>query len=131
MSDYYGVPFPIVQSWVRAIVVMRNICAHGGILYDRYPSQTPKAISELSGFNYQTPFAQLPVLLYLFSRIDEDLTHCLVRDCVACFGREPIELLSPLGFSEGWIDLLRCIANERRGKNALILESALSLGRVA
>jgi len=41
-KHYSSIPCDYIENWLHGFVVLRNICAHRGRLYNRYITFTPK-----------------------------------------------------------------------------------------
>ncbi|MGL4847795.1 MAG: Abi family protein [Clostridium sp.] len=42
LECYKTIPYSYIENWLRGFVILRNICAHRGRLYNRYISFSPK-----------------------------------------------------------------------------------------
>ena len=131
VSSAYGIDHAILQSWLRALVVLRNICAHGGVLYGRQLEQIPRAIQEFGDLDLRHAAGCVHVLLYMQRVADPSASLRLVNDLAANFLRMDVGLLKPLGFGDGWFRLLQKVALDTRSPLTVIASEALSLGRVA
>lgn len=75
VSAGFGVSAPELKSWMRALNVVRNICAHHGRFFNRYYSLTPMlppearnhVLASLGEFK-NTTFGMLSLLQYLNAR---------------------------------------------------------------
>lgn len=69
-ETYYLLPYTYLQSWMRSISVLRNICAHYGRLYNRNISIKPKLFKQdiNKGIEDQKVFG----LIYIMGKICMD-----------------------------------------------------------
>lgn len=68
LSLHYGFAVPVLESWLEALVFLRNECSHGGVLYGRELEKQPKSVRELCGIDNRRVFYQLMLLRMLVGR---------------------------------------------------------------
>jgi len=69
VAKVFGLSAPLVESWLHALTVLRNICAHHGRVWNRHFTVTPAVyVQAQSHFAQQKSFYCLAVVMRLFSR---------------------------------------------------------------
>lgn len=101
------VPRVYLSSWLRAICAVRNICAHGGRLYDRNIASVPKMDKKIAGmFEGNKIFATIYAMKkmcydenywVLFQRNLQILIDIYIEDID----------LKKIGFPDNWRDILQ------------------------
>lgn len=107
---YFPIPYEYVENWLQGFVILRNICAHRGRLYNRYisfsPRLSPKDKKLFKGsnldLNKQTKqiFAYLYVSFKLIS--DDEIKNNFICRFKMLMEKYPFVKLSHYGFPEEW-----------------------------
>jgi len=102
VAKQFGLTPTLLNSWLRAFVEVRNICAHYGRLYNKALLFPPRLFRECQ-FQQNSIFA----VLYLLRRfVEPEVTlNCVVRLREALC-RYPSVELRRIGFPEDWEQLL-------------------------
>ena len=102
VAKQFGLTPTLLNSWLRAFVEVRNICAHYGRLYNKALLFPPRLFRECK-FQQNSIFA----VLYLLRRfVEPEVTlNCVVRLREALC-RYPAVELRRIGFPENWETLL-------------------------
>jgi len=107
-KTYYKFPAVYITTWLRSLVVLRNICAHYGRIYNRRFTTLPKLgrKDKKLGIKSDRVFVFVFILKYLINN-DNEWTHFL-KNLKALFEEfDKIVDLSLLGFPEDWFLLLQ------------------------
>ncbi len=66
--------YDMISSWIQSTTVLRNICAHGGRLYNRVINNNPLILAEdipvISGFTYKKLYNFILVMKYLSPNVE-------------------------------------------------------------
>jgi len=102
IAKQLGLTPTLLNSWLRAFVEVRNICAHYGRLYNKALLFPPRLFRECQ-FRQSSVFA----VLYLLQRfVEPEVTlNCVVRLREAMH-RYPAVELRRIGFPDDWDALL-------------------------
>lgn len=108
--DYYGTKGEYVKTWLYALAVFRNICAHYGRLYDRRLKITPKMFKgdRKKGIKNDTVFSVLFITRRLL--IDKNEWDNFVTNLAALIEKNDKIDLKLMGFPENWEKILRNIS---------------------
>ncbi len=105
-KEYYGIPTEYIQNWLRGLVIVRNICAHRGRLYNRPIANKPR----LSKQDNRLDIRNDRVFVYIFILkkivIDEQVWHTFINQLESSIVKYPFVKLEYLGFPKNWRDLL-------------------------
>ena len=113
IATEYGLPPDILESWIRAINVARNVCAHHGRLWNKPIPNQPKwprapSILDLAHVAGNTKAltrvygtAALTRFLLRHTSPATDWSNRLKALC-ASFPQSPVIALSAAGFPKGW-----------------------------
>ena len=96
-----------MQSWLAALTIVRNTCAHHGRLWNSHFSLMPRMNDRMrgkwiSGHDYipDRLFSSLCCIVYWLNAIDEENTF--VSDFKALLAKYPAANPSAMGFSSSW-----------------------------
>lgn len=130
IAQAFSIDHNILESWLRSLTAVRNICAHGDILYGRQLSQIPRSVRELPA-DLSRAFGCVLVLSYLLAAVDSPAVHRFVCGlaCALCY--EDDVLLEPLGFPSDWGETLCMAAGISGGFSQLKADAADLFGKVA
>jgi abortive infection bacteriophage resistance protein len=104
-KTYYDVPYTYVESWLRTLSNVRNICAHFGRIYNKNLTFKPMLFrNERKTINNQKIFAAIYVAKRLLTKQDGDRVQTSLEALIDEY-EEQIDL-NCLGFKENWKDLL-------------------------
>lgn len=72
-NSFIGVNHKVVESWLRSLSILRNICAHYGRLYNRKFNLVPAIHKDLSNYKIEKNklFANVVAIKYLLPYKDE------------------------------------------------------------
>ena len=105
-QEYYRIPADYIQNWLRALVIIRNICAHRGRLYNRPIANKPK----LSKQDNQLGIRNDRVFIYIFILkkivIDKQIWDTFIKQLESSIVKYPFVKLEYLGFPINWRELL-------------------------
>ena len=130
VAQAFSIDHNILESWLRSLTVVRNICAHGDILYGRQLSQVPRSIREFPA-NLNRAFGCVLVLSRLLAAVDTPAAHRFACGLARALCREDDALLSPLGFPSDWGESLCAAASMGGGFSQLKADAAGLFGKVA
>ena len=106
ISSVYGLDEEILESWLRHLSSVRNLCAHHSRLWNRDFSQTPKLIRSRNHplvnqfVQNRKIYNTLVIVLYFMDVISPD--HHLRARLLTLLNERP-EMLSSMGFPANWI----------------------------
>lgn len=105
-DTYYKIPYTYLQSWIRSVSVLRNICAHYGRLYNKTISIKPKLFKQDKdkGVMDHTVFG----LIYTMGIINKDQAQWarFIEDLRSLIEEYDLVELSKIGFPDNWNKLL-------------------------
>ncbi|MBC2319819.1 Abi family protein [Listeria booriae] len=107
MRTSFHYNYEYIESWLHTTVLVRNICAHNGRLYNRRLVITPKLLSEMPrNLNIKRIFTPIVILKYLCS--DKTVWNEFIKRMELTFHKygESIEL-ELIGFPVNWQDILK------------------------
>jgi len=108
VADAFGLRAPQLESWLRTLNVLRNICAHHGRLFNRVHALIPKLprpgrYPDLDhAGSYTRTFGQLTLIQFLLRSGGERIG--LLPAVVRTYPHVPIVPLGHLGASPHWAD---------------------------
>lgn len=114
-KEYYlPVPYKYVENWLQGLVVLRNICAHRGRLYNRYITFAPKLsakdkkLFKNNNLNLNKETKQIFTYVYIMNKlIDDDL---IMDNFIDRFKKliikYPFVKLTHYGFHDNWEKIL-------------------------
>ncbi|MBA3927012.1 Abi family protein [Listeria rustica] len=99
--------YEYIESWLHTTVLIRNICAHNGRLYNRSLAITPKLLTEMpQDLNTKRIFTPILILKYLCS--DREIWNEFVKRMEKTFDKyEEWFELEQIGFPSNWRSLLK------------------------
>lgn len=105
--DNYGIKEEYIQGWIHGAVVLRNICAHRGRLYNRLLSIKPRISNKDKKLNLRNDLVF--IYLFIFKKLIKDKSvwenaMAMLKNTIQ---RYPFVKLDNLGFPENWIELLK------------------------
>ncbi len=111
VAQHFGLSAAQLKSWMRALNVVRNVCAHHSRFYNRYYSLTPKlprpgsfesldAVGEV----HNTTFGMLTLVQHL-SSFTLEASMGLIPAAVNTFPPASGMRIGALGAQEGWHSL--------------------------
>jgi len=105
--DNYGIRCEYIQNWLHGLVVLRNICAHRGRLYNRPLSIKPRLSNKDKklGIKNNLVFVQIFIIKKLVN--DNKVWDNFLTMLDNIIKRYPFVKLSYLGFPENWYDILK------------------------
>ncbi len=108
-DTYYHIPYTYLQSWMRSVSVLRNICAHYGRLYNKNIAIKPKLFKQDKdkGIMDHTVFG----LIYTMGIINKDRTQWVrfINSLRSLLEEYELVELSKIGFPDNWDQvLLKC-----------------------
>ncbi len=106
----FGLPqHKFLQSWIKAIAVLRNCCAHHARVWNRSFSITPQIPDRLSSnwladthIHEYKIYAQLSCLQYLLNSIDK--SNCFKEQVKDLFNQYPNVDVKAMGFPDNWLN---------------------------
>ncbi len=102
VAKAFGLSAPLVESWLHALTVLRNICAHHGRVWNRHFTVTPAVYTQAQPhFAQQQSYYCLAVVMRLFSRAVDTHDEWPVR-LMDLFKAHPTIAPTDLGFPSGW-----------------------------
>lgn len=106
-NSFIGVNHKVVESWLRSLSILRNICAHYGRLYNRKFNLVPAIHKDLSNYKIEKNklFANVVAIKYLLPYKDElDRLIIDLNEAIQKWAR--FIDLRLIGFPENWIEIL-------------------------
>ncbi|GED14792.1 hypothetical protein TS65_00765 [Aneurinibacillus migulanus] len=110
-GETYGTTPFYIESWLRTLAYVRNVCAHYGRLYGKRLVLSPKLFDDdkKRGIQEKSPFAAI----YIMSRLclDKSVWDFFISNLYALVSQYEDQIkLHLIGFPENWYELL----NEKR-----------------
>ncbi|MFN7115241.1 MAG: Abi family protein [Saprospiraceae bacterium] len=107
IAHYFGIDDSTFESWLHAIVYMRNVCAHHTRLWNRTMSIQPRIpkkprrqwLSHHPTYNNRA-FFMLSIIIYLLNIVNPH--HSFKNKLFNLFNKYPIVDLKALGFPTYW-----------------------------
>ncbi|MFU8692702.1 Abi family protein (plasmid) [Rossellomorea sp. FS2] len=98
---YYNVPYRYIQSWLRTLSSIRNVCAHYGRLYNKPLTFKPLLFKEDSRqFSNQQIYAAIYIITRLLSKVEGDR---FIRDLDALISAYEEDIsFDAIGFPSNW-----------------------------
>lgn len=107
IADKYGVRREYVQSWLKVLSYVRNICAHFGRLYNKNLTTKPRLFKEdYRDFSNNKVFAPIFIMRRLISSPDDWRSFLTKLDALIEQNMDVIEL-SCIGFPVNWNNLFK------------------------
>ncbi|EEP3942640.1 Abi family protein, partial [Listeria monocytogenes] len=105
MVKIYGYDAEYIQSWLHTVVLIRNICAHNGRLYNRTITVSPKLPNGTAKLNIKRIF--IVIFIFKFLCVDQTEWEIFVNKIEELIQKyqEVIEL-EMIGFPETWKEML-------------------------
>ncbi|MBO1014589.1 Abi family protein [Achromobacter sp. SD115] len=102
VAKAFGLAAPLVESWLHALTLLRNICAHHGRVWNRRFAVRP-AVYHLAAEHFNDPqsYYCLAVVMRLFSKAVDSQDEWPVR-LMDLFRMHPAIAPADLGFPQGW-----------------------------
>jgi len=102
VAKVFGLAVPLLESWLHALSILRNICAHHGRVWNRKFGYRPEIDQRIKPhFTNQQSYYCLAVVMRLFSRVVDVQDEWPVR-LMDLFKAHPAMAPSDLGFPPGW-----------------------------
>ncbi|WP_310551253.1 Abi family protein [Paenibacillus glufosinatiresistens] len=107
-KEYYQIPFDYIESWLKCLSVIRNICAHYGRLYNRPLTSRPKLDSQTRRLGLDSARIFAPILVLKQLTLDYDQWTNFITHLEALIHRFNEDIhLAHIGFPDNWESLLR------------------------
>ena len=106
IKQLHGVSKDVFSSWLHALTVIRNICAHHSRFWNKtlgVSFKIPRKISMFENLVGNKAFFALSVIAYILDAIGEDLDF--VGEIKGLLNAHPTIDKNAMGFVEGWEDL--------------------------
>lgn len=102
VAKAFGLAAPLVESWLHALTLLRNICAHHGRVWNRRFVVRP-AVYNLAAEHFTDPqsYYCLAVVMRLFSKAVDTQDEWPIR-LMDLFRMHPAIAPADLGFPQGW-----------------------------
>lgn len=111
VADACGLTAPQLLSWLKALNIVRNTCAHHGRLFNRVHTIAPKLPKagvhsdlDVVGADWSRTFGQLTLVQFLTDRLGAGRTT-LLPAVLRSFPSVQIVPISHMGVPDGWQDL--------------------------
>lgn len=102
VAKVFGLSVPLLESWLHALTILRNTCAHHGCVWNRRFAYRPESYAHTkSHFADQQSYYCLAVVMRLFSRPVDPSDEWSVR-LMDLFKTHPGINPADLGFPAGW-----------------------------
>lgn len=106
LANYYGISDTVMESWLHAIVYVRNICAHHSRLWNKnlrirplIPRHTAHSFLSNTAQNNRT-FYVLSIILYLLKTVNPQNTFA--KRVRLLFDKYPTVDYIAMGFPNNW-----------------------------
>ncbi len=102
IARQFQLPVDVFESWLHALTILRNTCAHHARVWNRRFSIRPKVLNQWSTHfsNQQSIYCYLAVIQLFNRAIDGNCPFA--SDLQALLNRYPQLSLSTMGFPTGW-----------------------------
>lgn len=113
-EHYSPIPYDYIENWLQGFVVLRNICAHRGRLYNRYITFTPKLspkdkkLFRDNNLDLNKVTKQVFTYVYIMSKLIDDslIMDNFVDRFKKLIIKYPFVKLSHYGFCGNWENFL-------------------------
>ncbi|MFZ3578058.1 Abi family protein [Virgibacillus sp. DJP39] len=113
-EHYSPIPYYYIENWLQGFVILRNICAHRGRLYNRYityvPKLSPKDKKLFKRYNLDLnkETKQIFTYIYVMNKLigDEVIMDSFIYKFKELIVKYPFVKLSHYGFPDDWEKLL-------------------------
>jgi len=106
-NEIYHLPPDYIQNWLRGLVIIRNICAHRGRLYNRPIAIKPKLSSKDKHLGLKNDRAFIYIFILKKLIIDKEVWRTFFYQLEKMTLKYPVVKLDYLGFPENWRELLK------------------------
>lgn len=102
----FGLKSYYLQSWLRHLTYVRNLCGHHNSVYNRIMTVRPTLLREDVRFSGPKQFPTFLVLKQIYVRSWPQRWDEMLESLVCDFDSHPSVDLSPMGFPTNWEELL-------------------------
>lgn len=111
---YSPIPYTYIENWLQAFVVLRNICAHRGRIYNRYITFTPKLskkdkeLFRRNNLDLSKAGKQLFTFIFVMNKVIDDnvVWNNFINKIDTLIKKYPFVKISFCGFPENWWNIL-------------------------
>lgn len=106
IANHFGLDDSTFESWLHAIVYVRNVCAHHTRLWNRVMSIQPRIPKKprrqwlINAYNNDRTFFILSVILYLLNIVNPN--HTFKYKISSLFIKYPVVDIKAIGFPNDW-----------------------------
>ena len=110
MEHYSPIPYDYIENWLQGFVILRNICAHRGRLYNRYITFSPKLskkdkkLFKDSNLDLNKQTKQVFTYIYVINKLinDIEIKKNFINTFKTLIEKYPFVKLHHYGFPEDW-----------------------------
>ena len=110
MEHYSPIPYDYIENWLQGFVILRNICAHRGRLYNRYITFSPKLskkdkkLFKDSNLDLNKQTKQVFTYIYVINKLinDIEIKKNFINTFKTLIEKYPFVKLHYYGFPEDW-----------------------------
>lgn len=106
VADDFGVRPYYLESWLRHLTYVRNICGHHSRLYNRVMTTKGKLLAMDSDYDSPKQFPTFLILKRIYRRSWPEEWGAVVEGLKSAVDDHQSVSLDPMGFPEGWLDIL-------------------------
>jgi abortive infection bacteriophage resistance protein len=114
-EHYSPIPYDYIENWLQGFVVLRNICAHRGRLYNRYITFTPrlsakdKRLFTNNNLDLNKETKQIFTYIYVMNKLidDTEVMDNFVNRFKNLITKYPFVKLLHYGFHDNWEKFLK------------------------
>ena len=114
-DNYTSIPYNYVENWLQGFVILRNICAHRGRLYNRYISFSPKLsrkdknLFRDNSLDLNKNTKQVFAYIYIMNKLidDSSVKENFMNRIESLIVKYPFVNLKYYGFPETWREILK------------------------
>ena len=109
-EHYSPIPYDYIENWLQGFVVLRNICAHRGRLYNRYITFAPrlsakdKKLFNSNNLDINKVTKQIFTYVYIMNKLinDDIIMENFVDTLKKLIIKYPFVKLAHYGFNDNW-----------------------------
>ena len=114
-AHYASIPYNYIENWLQGFVILRNICAHRGRLYNRYITFAPKLskkdknLFKNNSLDLNKNTKQVFAYIYIMNKLIDDINvkENFMNRLETLISKYPFVNLKHYGFPETWREILK------------------------
>ena len=114
-DHYASIPYNYIENWLQGFVILRNICAHRGRLYNRYITFAPKLskkdknLFKNNSLDLNKNTKQVFAYIYIMNKLIDDINvkENFMNRLETLISKYSFVNLKHYGFPETWREILK------------------------